>query len=235
MSLRLAIWDMDGTIVDSREVITTAMARAFETCGLVAPDYEATRKIVGLGLAEACRRLAPADYPASQLDRLVESYRQAFVARRADPDFREPLYEGAVDTLERLEGEGWLIAMATGKSRRGIRAIFDMHPLERFFDTIHCADDGPGKPHPAMIIEAMKATGAEPHEALIIGDAVHDIEMGRNAGIHTIGVSWGFGRADELEAAGAHLVSHDFSALNLALDSFSAGLGARSENFRPQP
>lgn len=230
MSLRLAIWDMDGTIVDSREVITAAMARAFEACGLEAPDYEATRKIVGLGLDEACRRLAPADYPAPELVRLVEAYRQAFVARRADPDFREPLYVGAMDTLDRLAGDGWLIAMATGKSRRGIRAIFEMHPLEQFFDTIHCADDGPGKPDPAMIVEAMKATGAETHEALIIGDAVHDMEMGRNAGIHTIGVSWGFGRAEELEAAGADLVSHDFSALNLALDSFSENLAAGNRN-----
>ncbi|NBC21559.1 MAG: HAD-IA family hydrolase [Alphaproteobacteria bacterium] len=223
MSLRLAIWDMDGTIVDSREVITTAMARAFETCGLAAPGYEATRRIVGLGLEEACRRLAPPDYPASDLARLVAAYRQAFVARRADPGFREPLYDGATATLERLAAEGWLIAMATGKSRRGIRALFEMHPLERFFDTIHCADDGPGKPHPAMVVEAMKATGTEAHQALIIGDAVHDIEMGRNAGIHTIGVSWGFGRADELEAAGAHVLSHDFEALNAALDGFAEG------------
>ena len=235
MSLRLAIWDMDGTIVDSREVITTAMARAFESCGLAAPDYEATRKIVGLGLEEACRRLAPQDYPASELDRLVESYRQAFVARRADPGFREPLYEGATETLERLAGEGWLIAMATGKSRRGIRAIFEMHPLERFFDTIHCADDGPGKPHPAMVLEAMNATGTETHEALIIGDAVHDIEMGRNAGIHTVGVSWGFGRADELEAAGAHVLSHDFAALNTALDAFADGLDGAAQAGRREP
>ncbi len=225
MSLRLAIWDMDGTIVDSREVITTAMARAFETCGLVPPDYDATRRIVGLGLEEACQRLAPRDYPAADLAGLVEAYRQAFVARRADPEFREPLYEGAVETLDRLARAGWLIAMATGKSRRGIAALFEMHPLAGFFDTIHCADDGPGKPHPAMVLEAMKATGTDPHQALIIGDAVHDIEMGRNAGIHTIGVSWGFGRADELEAVGAHVLCHDFAALNGALDHFAEAIG----------
>lgn len=220
MSLKLAIWDMDGTIVDSREVISTAMARAFEACGLEAPDYARTRTIVGLGLEEACRRLAPEGYDA--LPQLVNAYRQAFVSRRTDPDFREPLYDGALDTLEALANDNWLIAMATGKSRRGIRALFDMHPLEPFFDTIHCADDGPGKPHPAMCLEAMRALGAAPDETLIVGDAVFDIEMGRAAGIHTIGVSWGFGQRHELEAAGAHALADEMRELRSHLDSFAA-------------
>lgn len=219
MSLKLAIWDMDGTIVDSREVITTAMARAFEACGLAPPDYDRTRTIVGLGLNEACRRLAPDDF--NDLPRLVEAYREAFVARRADPDFVEPLYTGAAETLEALANDDWLIAMATGKSRRGIRAIFDMHPLERYFDTIHCADDGPGKPHPAMCLEAMKALGAEPEETLIVGDAVFDIEMGRAAGIHTIGVSWGFAHRQELEAAGAHELADEMDELRTSLNAFA--------------
>ncbi len=221
MSLKLAIWDMDGTIVDSREVISTAMMRAFESCGLEPPDYDRTRRIVGLGLEEACQRLAPMGYPPDALSRLVEAYRAAFVLRRRDRDFREPLYEGAVETLQRLAGNDWLIAMATGKSRRGIAALFEMHPLAQYFDTIHCADDGPGKPHPAMVLEAMKATGAAGDETVMIGDATHDIEMGRNAGVHTVGVSWGFGRADELGAAGAHVIVDDFGALNGELDRFA--------------
>ena len=217
MTLKLAIWDMDGTIVDSREVIQTAMCRAFGACGLPEPAYEATRKVVGLGLSEACQTLAPdhEDLPA-----LVEAYRQGFVARRTEPGFREPLYEGAMDTLEALANDNWLIAMATGKSHRGIRAIFEMHPLEPYFDTIWCADDGPGKPHPFMVEQAMSALGAEPDQSLIIGDAVHDMAMGRNAGIHCVGVSWGFGRDDELRAAGAHEVHHDFAGLAAALSRF---------------
>ena len=217
-TLKLAIWDMDGTIVDSREVIQTAMCRAFGICGLPEPQYEDTRKIVGLGLDEACRTLAPT---YEDLPRLVEAYRQAFVARRSEKDFREPLYDGAVESLERLANDNWLIAMATGKSHRGIRAIFEMHPLEQYFDTIWCADDGPGKPHPFMVEQCMDALGCEPHQSLIIGDAIHDIAMGRNAGIHTMGVSWGFGRADELEAAGAHEIHHDFASLNDGLAEFS--------------
>lgn len=221
MTLKLAIFDMDGTLVDSREVIQTAMATAFERCGLVPPDYEATRQIVGLGLSEACRRLAP-EY--DDLPRLVREYKEAFVARRSDPDFKEPLYEGAVETLERLANENWLIAMATGKSQAGIKAVFGMHPLAQYFDTIWCADDGPGKPDPFMCLEAMKAVGAEAEQSLIIGDAIFDIQMGRAAGIRSIGVSWGFGKAHELDAVGAHEVHDDFAGLNAALDRFGAEL-----------
>lgn len=219
MTLKLAIWDMDGTIVDSRDVIQTAMERTFETLGLAPPAYDDTRKTIGLGLLEACRILAP-DY--DDIEHLAETYKQAFLARRSDPNFKEPLYDGAVETLDRLANEGWLIAMATGKSHRGIRAIFDMHPLEQYFDTIWCADDGPGKPHPFMCDEAMKAVGAEPHQTLIIGDAIHDIRMGLNAGIHTLGVSWGFGTSEELAASGAHEIHHDYVSLNSSLNAFAA-------------
>lgn len=221
MTLKLAIWDMDGTIVDSREVIQTAMERTFEILGLEPPPYEETRKTIGLGLQEACQILAP-DY--EDIDHLAATYKQAFVARRTEPNFKEPLYDGAVETLERLANEGWLIAMATGKSHQGIRAIFEMHPLSHYFDTIWCADDGPGKPHPFMCQEAMKAVGAEPHQSLIIGDAVHDITMGLNAGIHTLGVSWGFGTAEELKSVGAHEVHHDYVSLGASLDAFAERL-----------
>ena len=224
MTLKLAIWDMDGTIVDSREVIQTAMCRAFGMCDLPEPDYEATRKVVGLGLEEAVRTLAP-DY--HDVPGLTEAYRQAFVARRAEETFREPLYDGAMETLERLANDNWLIAMATGKSHRGIRAIFEMHPLEPYFDTIWCADDGPGKPHPFMVEQCMGVLGCEPHQSLIIGDAIHDITMGRNAGIHTMGVSWGFGETHELQAAGAHEVHHDYASLNAGLDRFAEEIPRR--------
>lgn len=221
MTLKLAIWDMDGTIVDSRDVIQTAMVRSFEKLGLTPPAYDETRKTIGLGLHEACQILAP-DY--HDIASLAATYKESFVERRSEPGFKEPLYEGAVETLQRLSDEGWLIAMATGKSHQGIRAIFEMHPLSHYFDTIWCADDGPGKPHPFMCEEAMKAVGAEPHQSLIIGDAVHDITMGLNAGIHTLGVSWGFGTADELESVGAHEVHHDYASLGASLDAFAERL-----------
>jgi phosphoglycolate phosphatase len=218
--LKLAIWDVDGTIVDSRETIHTVMVEAFRQSGLMPPDYDATRRIVGLSLHEACGQLAPG-IGGAELDRLVQDYRESWVRARGRPDFHEPLYEGALETLEGLQAEGWLIAMATGKTRAGIASLFDRHRLEHFFDTIWCADDGPGKPHPHMVEQAMGALGVAPQASLMIGDAIHDIAMGRAAGVRTLGVSWGFGAAHELEDAGAHEIHHDFNSLQMSLASFS--------------
>ncbi|MCA8904949.1 MAG: HAD-IA family hydrolase [Hyphomonas sp.] len=222
MTLRLAIWDMDGTIVDSRDTIQRAMTRAFEANDLAPPAYDATRRIVGLGLHESCRILAPDDISPEHLDALVESYRTSFRTLRTEPDFHEPLYDGAVHALEELRNNDWLIGMATGKSRAGIRSLFDTHELEHFFDTIWCADDGPGKPHPFMVEMAMDSLGVEPGSAVMIGDAIHDIAMGRAAGVRTLGVSWGFGAAHELEAAGADEIHHDFGSLRESLSAFTA-------------
>ena len=223
MSLKLAIWDMDGTIVDSREVIQTAMVRSFEQVGLTPPAYDETRKVVGLGLPEACRVLAPTVSDA-KLHELVENYRHSFVALRAEGEGFEPLYDGAKAAVERLANDGWLLAIATGKARRGVESFFEQHAMRDLFDTTWCADDGPGKPHPFMCEQAMSVLGVEPHQALIIGDAIHDIRMGLNAGIHTMGVSWGFGATEELQAVGAHEVHHDVSTLNTSLDRFAETL-----------
>jgi phosphoglycolate phosphatase len=223
--LKLAIWDMDGTIVDSRDVILTAMTRAFETCDLAPPAHDETRKIVGLSLHDGCRILAPDYITDGKLDDLVAAYRDAFILRRTEPGFLEPLYDGAMETLQQLRDDNWLIAIATGKSHRGIRAIFEMHPLESYFDTIWCADDGPGKPHPFMVEQAMGALGAEPHQSLMIGDAIHDINMGHAAGVRTLGVSWGFATAGELKAVGAHEVHRSFATLQDSLARFGLDPG----------
>ncbi|MEO9968670.1 MAG: HAD-IA family hydrolase [Hyphomonadaceae bacterium] len=221
MTLKLVIWDMDGTLVDSREVIQTAMVRAFEHHDLAPPNYEQTRKTVGLGLTEACAQLIPEGFEIARLPALVETYKQVFVQRRTEVDFVEPLYDGAFAALQARRDDGWLQAIATGRARRGIDAICEMHPgLSDFFDTTWSADDGPGKPSPFMVEEAMKAVGAECEESVMVGDATFDILMGRAANVHTLGVSWGFGRSDELEAAGAHSIHHGFDSLNAELASF---------------
>jgi phosphoglycolate phosphatase len=217
--LRLAIWDVDGTLVDSRETIHNVMVEAFCQSGLVPPEYDDTRRIVGLSLHEACAQLAPGA-SVDEIERLVTDYRNTWVRARARPDFKQPLYEGALETLEALRDDGWLIAMATGKTRAGIASLFKLHELEHFFDTIWCADDGPGKPHPHMVLQAMDALGMEPDASLMIGDAIHDIAMGRAAGVRSLGVSWGFGAAHELEEAGAHEVHHEFRTLRESVMNF---------------
>jgi len=221
LSLRLVVWDMDGTLVDSRNVIQDAMTRAFEDLGMTPPPYDQTRQIVGLSLDEACRKLVPEGFPPGELGRLVEAYKNAFIFTRTQPDFKEPLYEGAVDLLETLANQNCLLALATGKSHRGIEAVFERHGIGRYFDTIWCADDGPGKPHPFMVLEAMKAVGVEPDQTAMVGDAIFDIQMGNAAGVTTHGVTWGFGARHELEAVGAHHLHTSMDELSLALNEFA--------------
>lgn len=218
--LRLAIWDVDGTLVDSRAVIQACMEAAFRETGLPPPDYDATRRIVGLSLVAGIAQLAPPDIGVARLEFLVDAYRHTFTRLRADPALHEPMYDGALDVLDRLKQDGWLLAIATGKTHRGLDGLFAKHPIKSYFDTVWCADDGPGKPHPFMVEQAMRALGCAPSQSLMIGDAIHDIAMGRAAGVRSLGVSWGFGRADELQEAGADEVHHEFSTLTDSLMAF---------------
>lgn len=216
--LKLAVFDVDGTLIDSRQMILAAMERAWEQAGLGAIGYEDVRQIVGLELTEAVLRLAPSDYPAERIPHLATLYKQAFVELRAEEGFNEPLYEGARETVERLADAGWLLAVATGKSIRGLNIVFEHHDLHRYFQTLRTVDHGPGKPNPFMIEDAMKELGARPEETLMIGDTSFDMAMARAANVTAHGVSWGFHTVDEIQAGGAHHIHHDFDSLNTALD-----------------
>lgn len=219
--LRLAIWDVDGTLVDSRAVIQACMETAFRETGLPPPEYEQTRRVIGLDLAVALAILAPPDIGRGRLDMLTTNYRNAFTVQRAAPDHHEPMYDGALEVLDGLKQDGWLLAIATGKTHRGLDGLFAKHPIRPLFDTIWCADDGPGKPNPFMVEQAMGTLGCAPGQSLMIGDAIHDIAMGRAAGVRSLGVSWGFGRANELDDAGAHEVHHTFETLRTSLQTFT--------------
>ena len=161
------------------------------------------------------------DASERDIDALVEAYRNAFINNRKDPGFKEPPYEGAVELLETLGNQNCLQAVATGKSHKGIEAIFGMHDLGRYFDTVWCADDGPGKPSPFMVEQSMKVLGCDPSQTVMVGDAIHDIHMGRAAKVVTHGVTWGFGERSELEAAGVHHLHETMPALHSALTEFA--------------
>ncbi len=224
MKRPLAIFDIDGTLIDSRAIIQDAMVAAFESSGLAPPDYDATRQIVGLSLAEGLRRLAPPDFSAAALESLLEQYRAAFRRIHAIPGYKEPLYDGALDLLATLRAQNWLIGMATGKSHMGVERVFSMHPVEHYFDTVWCAEDGPGKPDPFMITQNLNAVGVVAAQSVMIGDATFDMIMGRAAGVRTLGVSWGFGTAGELERSGADEVHHHFETLHESLTAFAGAL-----------
>ncbi len=203
---RLAIFDCDGTLVDSQHTICAAMEKCFAAAGLEAPGWDRTRRVVGLSLVEAMRAMLPEAEPERHLA-LAEDYKRAFQRMRARGLVEEPLYEGVADLIGHLEGEGWLLGVATGKSDRGLALCLDCHGLAGRFVTLQTADRHPSKPHPSMIEQAMADAGASPETTWMIGDTSYDMAMARAAGATAIGVTWGYHGADELRDAGAHHVA----------------------------
>jgi phosphoglycolate phosphatase len=209
---RLIVFDCDGTLVDSQHVIVDAMNATFVGQGLVPPSAEAVRHVVGLSLAEAFVRLVPGiRQDACAL--LVDGYKQSFQALRLEAHFHEPLFDGAEQTLRELERRGHLLAIATGKSDRGLASVLATHGLENMFASLQTADRHPSKPHPGMIEAAMHETGATADETIMVGDTSYDIEMARAARVHAVGVSWGYHPVALLEQAGAHAVIDRFEQL----------------------
>lgn len=218
--LKLALFDLDGTLVDSRSLIAESMDEAFRVNGLPGCSYDQVRQIVGIELFEAIPMLLPEDYPPDGAVKVANTFREIFVRNRADGTHTEGLYPGARDLLDRLDRDGWLLGVATGKPRRGLNHILDAHDLHGLFVTLNTSCTGPGKPNPRMVIEAMNETGAEPHRTIVIGDSSHDIQMALNAKVRAAGVAWGFHTAEELGAAGAHSVHADFECLERGLAAF---------------
>jgi phosphoglycolate phosphatase len=223
MSRKLAVFDIDGTLVDSRQVIHATMVEAFARLGETAPPYDVCRQVVGLNLAEALDQLAPGFGPEARAQ-LTANYRAVFQEMHARRGYIEPLYDGAGALVDRLRAEGWLVALATGKSRRGLELITRMHGWEEVFHSRHCAEDGAGKPDPAMLNAAMRALDCAPAQTVMIGDTVHDMRMARNAGVYAQGVSWGFQTAEEVAEGGADHVAHTFAELGREIDRFGASV-----------
>ena len=203
---RLAIFDCDGTLVDSQHNICLAMERCFAAAGLAPPARERTRNVVGLSLIEAMRAMLP-DAGHDDHVELAESYKRAFQAMRIEGLADEPLYEGVAELIDALEAEGWLLGIATGKSDRGVQLCLEHHGLAGRFVTVQTADRHPSKPHPSMIDQAVADAGAAPETSLMIGDTSYDMAMARAAGVTAVGVAWGYHDSAELRRAGAHHVA----------------------------
>ena len=203
---RLAIFDCDGTLVDSQHNICLAMERCFAAAGLPPPARERTRAVVGLSLIEAMRRMLPEAEPDHHVD-LAEQYKAAFQAMRAEALVEEPLYDGIAELIDALKAEGWLLGVATGKSDRGLALCLDHHGIAGRFVTLQTADRHPSKPDPSMIALAMADAGAAPQTTMMIGDTSYDMAMARAAGVTAVGVGWGYHHEEELRRAGAHHVA----------------------------
>jgi phosphoglycolate phosphatase len=203
---RLAIFDCDGTLVDSGATIFRALSVAFAQHGLELPPPEVSRRVIGLSLTEAMAALLP-DAPAEQHLSLAEDYKRAFWTLRAAGEVEEPLFEGVHELLDALEADGWLLAVATGKSDRGLRHCLESHGIHARFVSLQTADRHPSKPHPSMVSQAIADAGAAPGTSIVVGDTSFDMAMAVNAGARGIGAGWGYHDAEELIEAGAVAVA----------------------------
>ena len=216
--MKLAIFDVDGTLVDSSAMIAASLTTAFAAEGLAVPDRTRMMSIVGLSLLEAMRVLAPAEAPPVH-ERLGAAYKQAFWDHRASGNHTEDLFEGAHALLAKLKARpDVILGIATGKSRRGVAHLIEKHGYEGWFTTVQTSDDHPSKPHPSMIVAALAEAGVDASAAIMIGDTSYDIAMARAAGAGAAGVAWGNHPAEELTRAGAHTVARDFGELEQHLE-----------------
>jgi len=182
----LIVFDWDGTLADSTALIADSLQQACRDIGEPVPDDVDARFVIGLGLADAMKLVAP-DLPPSRYPELGARYGEHYLAR--EPEI--PLFEGARELLVELDAAGYRLAVATGKTRAGLARSMARVGLDGMFDATRCADEGFPKPHPDMLLHLMERLDVEPHATLMIGDTTHDLDLARNAGAAGLAVTYG--------------------------------------------
>ena len=205
---RLVAFDWDGTLADSTSIIAASIQAACQDVGEPVPDDVAARYVIGLGLADALAHVAPA-LPLERHPELSARYRHHYLSR--DPQI--PLFEGATELLADLQAAGFLLAVATGKSRVGLDRALYGNNLVRHFHATRCADEGRPKPHPDMLLHLMRVLGVTPAQTLMVGDTTHDLELARAAGADAVGVAYGAHEADGLRTASPLAIVHSIAEL----------------------
>lgn len=192
---RLVVFDWDGTLMDSAGAIVVCMQAAAADLGLVPPDEKTARQVIGLGLHDALSIALPG-VPAHEYHRVAERYRHHYLAQ----DQELTLFSGAQMLVEELSEAGFLLAVATGKSRLGLRRAMDSSGLGKYFNATRCADECNSKPAPDMLLEIMDELGMSPHQTLMVGDTTHDLQMAKNAGVGALAVGYGAHSREALQA-----------------------------------
>ncbi|MCK9799653.1 HAD family hydrolase [Pseudomonas chlororaphis] len=193
---QLLIFDWDGTLADSIGRIVQAMHVASDQSGFPRRDDVAVKGIIGLGLPEAIQTLYP-DIDDAQLIAFRQHYADCYIALETEPS---PLFEGVVQSLEAFRQEGYRLAVATGKARRGLDRVLKSHGWEAYFDITRAADETASKPHPLMLEQILAHCGVRPERALMVGDSSFDLQMARNAGMGSVAVSYGAQSIEALQA-----------------------------------
>ncbi|MFA4969930.1 MAG: HAD-IA family hydrolase [Sulfuritalea sp.] len=204
----LIVFDWDGTLMDSTGAIVASIQAAARDLGIPEPSDERAHHIIGLGLIDALRHALP-DLPAERYQDVALRYRQHYMSR--DQDLL--LFEGAEALIDELAGAGHYLAVATGKTRKGLDRAFEVSGLGSRFHASRCADECHSKPHPQMLEELMAEFGVEPDATLMVGDTTHDLLMARNAGVAALGVAYGAHPRATLEAEGPLYCAADVAQL----------------------
>ena len=189
----LIAFDWDGTLIDSTALISGSLQAAAADLGLPVPSHERASHVIGLGLAQALGYLFP-ELQADRYQHLAERYRFHFLAK----DHEVALFEGVRELLPALRAQGYLLAVATGKARRGLDRALEQSGLSPLFDATRCADETASKPHPMMLLELIDELVVTAPRVLMIGDTTHDLQMAANAGTAAVAVSCGAHPAEEL-------------------------------------
>lgn len=192
---KLVIFDWDGTLMDSVDRIVSSMQSAAKVVGLAVPSNNATKEIIGLSLPIAVEKLF-SGITSEQIDAMVLEYKYQYI----EVDKTEsPLFANALNLLTKMKQNDKLLAVATGKGRDGLNRVLNISETEAFFHTTRCAGEMPSKPNPQMLHSILEELAIAPHEAIMIGDTSHDLEMAQNAGIASIGVTFGVHKREVLE------------------------------------
>lgn len=191
----LLVFDWDGTLSDSAAHIAAALQASFRDLGLPVPSDHSARHVIGLGLQDALSYLNP-DLPTERYHAVTDRYRHHFLA--GDATIR--LFPQVIEGIAALEASGYLLAVATGKSRRGLDRALESTQLVRYFHASRCADEGLPKPHPDMLEVLIGELDVAPGRTLMVGDTTHDLQMALNAGVPAVAVSYGAHPLEELES-----------------------------------
>ena len=205
----LIVFDWDGTLFDSTALIARCIQAACADVGTAVPSEREASFVIGMGLSEALRHAAP-ELPRERYGELAERYRHHYFAQQHEI----LMFDGALAMLAALKARNHWLAVATGKSRRGLDEALQSKQLKGTFDTTRTADETSSKPHPQMLLELMAELGANPQRTLMIGDTTHDLQLAANAGTASIGVSYGAHDPAEFEGFAPRHVAHSIADLH---------------------